>query len=708
MTDELNCGPFALKLAMKDGGFAGFGAVRMGTLALRAGTRPALPVIEAADGSAFDAWLFAATRREGPDHAVLELAGRGRPTWRTGTRNCYGDDNPAPLPPPGPGPAARLRIEFRADTWMGLPRLRTRILFESDGPPADAIVERWTWEPDGTTEGATYFAPRWGVEFGGWRWTLRRNGFFSTRDAMRVAGRPSELGSVQPRAFGGPAMDFIYSRQTALCLFREDPANVRGYVEKRRGETLLHVVDQCLGSRRRRLESPWLSIVVFQARRPLDREAALDLWARLWDAYADGLARRAGVPRPAPLPAIYCESWNLGSRRFFAHQAKFLRAFAETGARRLLLHTLPHPHKGNNCCGIYDFTILESEGGMAALRHYTDAAHRLGLEVFAWVGGALHRASPRLRQHPDWFVRDAAGALFGGGYGELAALDFGHPEVRAFYLRQLRALLHEGGVDGFWIDSLLNLHGYGVNRRRATRYGGPGPHERELLACWAELARAGAKFLMEGVSPLGTAAGGISFVPLRESALTGNLLFGALGGGAELLYRTNLWLRGREQAGGRGIGADLYFRALANAAPLALYYDTSDHAHRLSSARHLDLPEPVAIPGYRALNDLYGQALPLMRVRQILARDRGVLWHPENAAPDDLSSGETALCPARAPGPRVLFSYRKGPLELPGEGWNGAIVTDLATGRQAPVRDGRIAAAAQAVYRIERPGRPNG
>lgn len=688
------CGPWVLQAVTIGTRFLGIGGVWLDRLPLRNSRIPFCPVVQSTDGHAFDDWRLAGVLSR-PDRLCIRLQTQGQPSWHTGTRNCYGDPNLRPLPERPEPPKATLLMEFHSDRWLALPRLRMRTTFASATCAIDWILERFTWEPGGSTAGLTYIAQRWGTEHGGWECRLDRSASFSTRDAMTVNGKVVDLGSGQPRGGGGPAMDFIHGPRGALCLFREDLTHVRGLVEKRRGATVLSFTDQCWARRARRQSTPWLSVVVCQRR--LDDVRAHDLWTRLWDRHVQGLAKRTGIARPAPAPAIFCESWNLGSGRFFDRQAARLPAIADTGVRRVLLHTLPHPHEGRNCCGNYDLSILASEGGTEALRAYTDRAHALGLKVIAWAPGSLHRQSPLLKAHPEWVIRDARGQVYGGGYDCLAALDFGHPEVQAFYVDSLRALHDDGGIDGVWLDSLVNLHFYGVNLARPASAGGPGPHTAGWLRCMRQLSRAGLSILTEGVGPLGLSAGSIGFAPIRETAQTGNLLFAHLRGREHLLYRTSLWARGRHQAAGQTISRELYFRTLAHAAPLALYYDTSDN-HNPPPA---GLAPPVAIAGYRDLNAVYGQVCSRMQVRQLLPSDAGVLWHPDAAAPRDLSAGPLTLDPAACPGPRILFSFRSGVVPLPGRGWVGMVATDLASGRVVPLREPRLRTRKWSVHVIE-------
>lgn len=694
-------GAFDVTVHARDGLFAGIGQIACDGWPLRERDARHAVRCETTDGHLFEDWTPARVA-SGAGRLTLRFDGLGRAQWHDGTLNCYGDPNVRVGPPVRP-PRARLTIEFRSGRQRGLPCLRIRTGVRLTGAAADWLQEEWSWAPGGRTAGATYFAQRWGSENGGWEHSLDRNATFSTRDAMTVNGRSVNLGSLQPRGGGGPSLDYIYKPQGALALYRDRIGTTRGLAEKRPGETTLRVVDQTWGPRGPVQTSAWLTAVVYRAPRgrALTRERAHDLWTRLWGDHTAALAARTGIARIPPRPGIFCESWNMGSGRFFEHQAKFLDAIAATGAKRVFLHTLPHPHKGNNCCGLYDLSILESEGGLPALRRYTDAAHVRGLEVIGWASWHVHNESPLLKRHPDWAVRDRRGHVFGGGYAMLAALDFGHPAVRRFYLDGMLALRRAGGLDALWLDSVLNGFFYPVNFARAAVHGGPGPQIAGLIEVLAALSMAGLKIVTESATPFGLSCGNIGFQgDVHETALTGNLLFRALGCGELGLYRTNLWARGKEQVAGKGIAPMTYFRALAHAAPIALYYDTSDHPHCLSPDARLPLTPPPAIPDLPALNEAYNRVEPLMDVREVLPDDAGVLWHPLVAAPADLTRALT-LDPARAPGPRVLFSFQQRPVALPGAGWEGLAARSLLNKTETRLQGPVLAAAARDVYVIE-------
>ena len=248
----------------------------------------------------------------------------------------------------------------------------------------------------------------------------------------------------------------------------------------------------------------------------------MNIWTHLWDHYGNQLRESAGIPEPEIVQSLYVESWNLGSGRFFEHQLAQLDEIASRGIKRLVLHTLPHPHYRRNCCAHYDYTILDSEGGMAALRAFTDAARQRDIEVYGWAGGSLSVRSPLIKENPHWTIQEPSGRRFDGGYpGTLVALDFAHPEVQNWYIDRMKTLLHEGGIAGMWMDSWMNLHAFGVDQKRPLEYGGPGPHLDGLIQVMKTLSDEGMRFITEGVSPLGLSAGNLGRGFVEGTAATG-------------------------------------------------------------------------------------------------------------------------------------------------------------------------------------------
>lgn len=685
----MKLGPFEIDILTNGLSFQGIGRISCNGTALRSGEYFMLPCAIGTGGERFTRWMLDGVE-QGDNAGAVVGSGEGKLSLHTGRTGLYFESDFATLSLERERVAhAVMRLELAADSWLGCPRLRMRTVITSDDCELISVVERGSWELGGTTDGVTYLAQRWGCENGGWECRLDRDTAFSTRDAMAVGGKPCELAQLQARGFGGPSMEYQYSARGALVLFREEQGLVRGMADKAPGAATLQYVDESFRDRGPRVDSPWLSVVLYQPSGPWDELRARNLWSRFFDHYAASVARRTGISRPMSLPGIGCESWNFGSGRFFEHQKAKLPAIAALGARRVLLHTLPHPHDADNCCGIFDYTIPASEGGIGALREYCDAADRLGLKVIMWIGGALHRNAPLVKKHADWFVRMRDGSVFGAGYHCLAVLDMGHPRVYRFMRESIERLIVQGGIRGVWVDSLLNAWGHSYSWHRPVHAGGPGPVAPHVIRLLADLSTCGCEIFTEGISPFGMPMGGIGTAEITSTALTGNLQFAKLACGPEGLHRTNLWARG--DTGGRGIGKDRYFRLLAMGAPLMVYYNTSDRdREKLGTA---DLPAPMGIPRYAELNEAYSRVSENLVVREVLADGRGVLWHPAD-------NGDPLGDPSGAAGTRVLFSFGDRPIDIGGLRVSGAV--DVCSGRRVPVgNDGSICRGRNRIYLLD-------
>jgi len=705
---ESRIGDFTVHWTRSADGNSGIGKITAGNRELRAGDVSWTFYAETLDGHRFDRWTLNRVDAEEEGLVARLTSTASRPVLRE-KRNVYGDPLVSLQTGPVSEETATLKLVFASDRYLGLPRLRVRAELETSSP-VDFLLERYSLELDGTTEGATFFAQRWGTENGGWQSSLDEEAFFSTEDAMFVNGKPHSLGQLQPRLAGGVAMEYFWKADGAVAAWREEGGLTKSVSTKPKGSGRLEIIEKHFAGRGQVQTSPWLNIVVYDGRKhgELDESSAHDLWARLWDAFADGLNRRLGIDRPDPVPSLFFESWNLGSGRFFEHQAAQLDYIETTGVRRVMLHTLPHPHLGHNCCALHGLEILESEGGMEALAGYVKDAKSRGLEVYGWAtammlkegyanrkareAGELEKGS-LVTANPDWFCRDRDGNLFGSGYQELATYDLTHPDARAYFVDWMKRFHQEAGLDGMWADSFINAWATPLDYSD----GGANPVWPGSLKALAESNAGGMKFVTEGVSPIATSAGNLGMWEDLEGKTTNNI-GQHMNVGAHGLYRTTMWVRGKGQEAGKTVTPAFYFQSLANKAPLALMYHSSDVPFNKVGTLRL---KPVAIEGYADMNRAYLEVLDLMGVRQLLLEQEAVLWHPAEAATTDLSSGDWVKDPSEVKGPRVLFTFTEREIELPGNGWAGRTLRKVGTRTSRELKDARVQTEGMSVYIIE-------
>jgi glycosidase len=105
---------------------------------------------------------------------------------------------------------------------------------------------------------------------------------------------------------------------------------------------------------------------------------------------------------------------------------------------------------------IQDYRAVNPEfGTMQDLRHLIDAAHKRGMHVILdWVANHTSWDSELLRQHPDWFTRNAQGQLVPpvADWQDVIDLDYKKPELRRYMQESMVFWLREVGFDGFRCD----------------------------------------------------------------------------------------------------------------------------------------------------------------------------------------------------------------------------------------------------------------
>ena len=104
-----------------------------------------------------------------------------------------------------------------------------------------------------------------------------------------------------------------------------------------------------------------------------------------------------------------------------------------------------------------DFRGFSSElGTVAEFKEMVEAAHRLGMYVVMdWVANHTALEHPRVKQHPGWYTRDAAGELVHPmpEWKDVADLNFASAEMRREMIATMEYWVREVGVDGFRCDA---------------------------------------------------------------------------------------------------------------------------------------------------------------------------------------------------------------------------------------------------------------
>lgn len=112
---------------------------------------------------------------------------------------------------------------------------------------------------------------------------------------------------------------------------------------------------------------------------------------------------------------------------------------------------------------VRDYTAVNPEfGTLADLKALVADAHRLGMKVIIdWVANHTAWDHAWVRQHPDWYKKNAQGEIFPVTFGEgdhqeewtdVVALDYTRPALRQAMLDAMVFWVREADIDGFRCD----------------------------------------------------------------------------------------------------------------------------------------------------------------------------------------------------------------------------------------------------------------
>lgn len=94
------------------------------------------------------------------------------------------------------------------------------------------------------------------------------------------------------------------------------------------------------------------------------------------------------------------------------------------------------------------------------MKHLAQSIQNQGFKAGLWLAPFIvERKSQLFQEHPDWVLRDDQGKMIPVGYsplwsGRFYALDFYHPEVRAYLVNVFEIVLNEWGFDMVKLDFL--------------------------------------------------------------------------------------------------------------------------------------------------------------------------------------------------------------------------------------------------------------
>lgn len=104
---------------------------------------------------------------------------------------------------------------------------------------------------------------------------------------------------------------------------------------------------------------------------------------------------------------------------------------------------------------VRDFKAVNPKyGTMADFKELVDAAHGAGMKVMLdWVANHTSWDNSWITEHPDYYVRDAAGNIQQAStWTDVAQLDFSNPATEEAMIDAMRYWVEQGGIDGFRCD----------------------------------------------------------------------------------------------------------------------------------------------------------------------------------------------------------------------------------------------------------------
>eukprot|EP01037_Dinobryon_pediforme_P001733 gene1733-1761_t len=162
-----------------------------------------------------------------------------------------------------------------------------------------------------------------------------------------------------------------------------------------------------------------------------------------------------------------------GTFRAFEHHLPRLRRMGIDVLWIMPINPISHKERKGTLGSPYavsDYLAVNPDlGTLADFRHLVRAAHAQGFRVILdWVANHTGWDHVWVNQHPDWYKRNAAGALEGYHYTDLSdhhqevwadviGLDYAKPAVRAAMIDAMRYWRRETGIDGFRCDVAWTL-----------------------------------------------------------------------------------------------------------------------------------------------------------------------------------------------------------------------------------------------------------
>jgi len=669
------------ELITNRGEFVGIGKVWAGRALLRSGSRPMFVEIRTPDGVQMVSYH---TVREDvtPDGVVLEFAMRAKAGGLMEymlheVRNRYNTADWSQ--PPQELPNTRLRLEIRpVDRVIGrysFTGFSYQYSYRSDEHPIYKILDRGTWEIGGKAVGNEF-----------WMRSLAAPPICEIESVQQHYSIEWYLPScLNPNIFQFYPLQtelqgftFTTSPRGALVTFPTEIGHVRSLFEKPRGcNEIVHWHEHCGDLAHEFVTSP-VEVLWLAGRQ--DRIGRFNLYDAVREMVYESLHRQIGMKREYVEPYGQIEEWSLPDMDSYTDEG--VPALTACGAKVIGLanhfqNNMNTWGVSNMCCTV-DYQVAETVG-REKLKRLCDKAKAGGAKVEMWANTSIstltiifdnrNDRTDRIRFLPREgsimealdkaeapFVRNPSGAIEADHYTPVfAVLNLRDPVVRDYWLKRWKEAHDEIGLEGIFLDSSFNLSSDKFHWQQNAAFGKhagatadqthllgnvrpekPLPAEvlsqyKAHLALMAEMQKIGYKYCNEDIGVFGVHRHGPDM--------------------ARHLNTLPMWVEcytNFDPPGIREAGLDpddVFFRGLAYRIMWMLRWDTNSKVLTWKYGNSQDeayAPTEWQLSLYRAFGEVNG----LMRNREILPKEKGVMYRPE--------------------GKRVLWAFQDFPLPLEG------------------------------------------
>ncbi len=650
----------SLQILTRGDRYLGIGKVSAGGVALRSGRRPMSPEIRTPDGVElvdFRVQSLAATA----DGIRVELTASRRTgalmDWMVHTvRNRRNVNDWTEAPRPATGTLLRLEITpvTRRLAGTDCAGFAYRYSYSSPDLPIYRLLDRGTWEIGGKAVGNEFwmrncFTPSV-VRF------ESVEQFHSTEWFLPDCANPN-IFQFLPLQTELQGFAYTFHRRGTLMSWATEVAHVRSLFEKPRGANeICHWHEHCADLANDFSTSP---VEVLWAPGKRDRAGQVNLYETMKELVHETLHRQLGMRRERITTYGQIEEWSLPdmARYTEAGLPKLLDAGMRTvGLASHFQNNMNTWGVSNMCCTV-DYTVAETVGE-DKFRAFCTAAKAGGAKVEMWGNTSIStltwilnqpndtekriRFLPKagsimetLEKRPDAFVRNPSNAIEADHYTPVfAVLNLRDPAVREYWHQHWRAAAEQVGLEGIFLDSSFNLSSdkFHFIQNSAAGRGGATADQTHLLGHYR-----GAED-----TPKAVLSQYLAHLQLMKEMQDYGIVYCNEDLGVFGIHRHGPGIEGRLGAlfmwsdcictfdipALQKAGADpdaVFFQGLACRMMWSVCWDIRRDALSFNYGGlrgDFDAPQPAHLALFRACNEVHG----LMQTREVLAKERGVLY----------------------------------------------------------------------------------